>query len=151
MKKSIRQSRIIELINKYDIETQEELARILNSHGCKVTQSTVSRDIRELNLSKVSTKEGKQKYAFTARDETVLNERYTRVMKDGLLSVDIAQNILVVRTVSGMAMAVAAAIDALKLPEVMGCIAGDDTIFCAIKTTEEAYKVMNKLGRIARH
>jgi transcriptional regulator of arginine metabolism len=151
MKKSIRQSRIIELIHKQDIETQEELAAILNSNGCNVTQSTVSRDIRELNLTKVSAGNGRQKYVMAAKDDTVLNEKYTRVMRDAFLSVDIAQNLLVVKTVSGMAMAVAAAIDALEIPEVLGCIAGDDTIFCAIKTSEDAYEVMKKLSRIARH
>lgn len=151
MKKSIRQSKIIELIQKQDIETQEELAAILNEQGCDVTQSTVSRDIRELNLTKLSTGGGKQKYVRAVRNETVLNEKYTRVMRDGFLSVDIAENLLVVKTVAGMAMAVAAAIDALDIPGVLGCIAGDDTIFCAIKSSGEAYEVMNKLIRIARH
>lgn len=151
MKKSIRHSRIIEIINRFDIETQEELAAKLNESGCEVTQSTVSRDIRELNLTKVVTDGGRQKYAMIVKNESALNEKYARVLRDGFISVDIAQNILVVKTVSGMAMAVAAAIDALKLPDVLGCIAGDDTIFCAVRTADEAYEVMNKLGSIARH
>lgn len=151
MKKSIRQSKIIELIQKQDIETQEELAAILNEQGCDVTQSTVSRDIRELNLTKLSIGDGKQKYVRAVQNGTVLNEKYTRVMRDGFLSVDIAENLLVVKTVSGMAMAVAAAIDALDIQGVLGCIAGDDTIFCAIRSSGEAHEVMNKLIRIARH
>lgn len=151
MKKSIRQSKIIELIQSRDIETQEELAAILNEQGCGVTQSTVSRDIRELNLTKSGIGGGKQRYVRAVKDEAVLNEKYTRVMRDGFVSVDVAENLLVVKTVAGMAMAVAAAIDALDIPGVLGCIAGDDTIFCAIKTSKEAYEVMIKLNRIARH
>ncbi len=151
MKKSIRQSKIIELIQKQDIETQEELAAILNEQGCDVTQSTVSRDIRELNLTKVSTRDGRQKYIRAMKDEHVLNEKYARVMRDGFLSVDMAENLLVVKTVPGMAMAVAAAIDALDIQGVLGCIAGDDTIFCAVRTGAEADEVMKKLSQIARH
>lgn len=151
MKKGIRQSKIIELIQKQDIETQEELAAILNEQGCDVTQSTVSRDIRELNLTKVSTRDGRQKYIRAMKDEHVLNEKYTRVMRDGFLSVDMAENLLVIKTVPGMAMAVAAAMDALDIPGVLGCIAGDDTIFCAVRTGAEAGEVMKKLSQIARH
>lgn len=151
MKKSIRQSMIIELIQKQEIGTQEELAAILNERGCEVTQSTVSRDIRELNLTKVTGTDGNQKYVLMVRDNTVLNEKYSRVLKDAFLSVAVAQNLLVVKTVAGMAMAVAAAIDSMDIPGVLGCIAGDDTIFCAVKTSAEAYDVMKKLNQIARH
>lgn len=151
MKKSIRQSMIIELIQQQEIGTQEELAFILNQRGCDVTQSTVSRDIRELNLTKISTENGNQKYILVIKDENVLNEKYARVLKDAFLSVAVAQNLLVVKTVAGMAMAVAAAIDSLEIPGVLGCIAGDDTIFCVVKTSAEAYDVMKKLNHIARH
>ena len=142
-----RHAKIIELISQYDIETQEELAEYLNNAGFKVTQATVSRDIRDLKLTKVSVNGGKQKYVVH-RQEEGMSEKYIRVLKDGYVSMDMAQNILVIKTVSGMAMAVAAALDAMKWNEVVGCIAGDDTIMCAIRTVEDTEAVMEKIRRI---
>ena len=142
-----RHAKIIELISKYDIETQEELAEYLNNAGFKVTQATVSRDIRDLKLTKVSVNGGKQKYILH-RPEEGMSEKYIRVLKDGYVSMDMAQNILVIKTVSGMAMAVAAALDAMKWNEVVGCIAGDDTIMCAIRTSEDTVAVMEKIRKI---
>lgn len=144
-----RQSRILQLINQYDIETQEELAKILTEAGFYVTQATISRDIRELRLTKVSNSDGKQKYVVLPNKENRLNDKFIRVLKDGYLSMDRAQNIIVLKTVSGMAMAVAAALDAMQLHEVVGCIAGDDTIFCAVRTDEDTIQVMEKIKRIA--
>ena len=142
-----RHAKIIELISQYDIETQEELAEYLNRAGFKVTQATVSRDIRDLKLTKVSVNGGKQKYILH-RPEEGMSEKYIRVLKDGYVSMDMAQNILVIKTVSGMAMAVAAALDAMKWNEVVGCIAGDDTIMCAIRTTEDTVAVVEKIRKI---
>lgn len=136
--KKIRHTKIIEIIQKYDVETQEELAGRLREAGFSVTQATVSRDIRELKLSKVSTPGGGQKYAVLKQEDGHLGDKYIRVLHDGYSSMETAQNLLVIRTVSGMAMAVAAALDALKFPEVVGCIAGDDTIFVAAGTAEAA-------------
>ena len=107
---------VVDLINKYDIETQEELAAYLRQEGFDVTQATVSRDIRELNLSKISAGNGRQKYIILSNDDTGLGDKYIRVLRDGFLSMDMAQNILVIKTVQGMARAVAAAVDAIKLP-----------------------------------
>ncbi len=143
-----RQSKIIELITKYEIETQEELAQRLLEAGYHVTQATISRDIRELKLTKVTAERGKQKYIVLNTKETEFTEKYVRVLKDGFLSMDQAQNIMVVKTVSGMAMAVAAALDALHIDGMVGCIAGDDTILCAIRNTEETTLVMDKLKRL---
>lgn len=143
-----RQTKIIELINKYDIETQEELADRLNADGYNVTQATISRDIRELKLTKVSTDDGKQKYIVLKNQETGLYDKYVRVLRDGFVSMDKAQNILVIRTISGMAMAVAAALDALHINGIVGCIAGDDTIMCAIRTADETIDVMEKINRL---
>lgn len=143
-----RQSKIIELINKYDIETQEELADRLMKDGYNVTQATVSRDIRELKLTKVAVDGGKQKYIVLQKTESGLGEKYTRVLKDGFVSMDMAQNIMVIKTVPGMAMAVAAALDALSISSIVGCIAGDDTVMCAIRTTEETVTVMEKLNKL---
>ena len=146
MKKS-RHQRIKELVEQFEIETQEELADRLRGDGYTVTQATVSRDIRDLKLTKIPGENGKQRYVIH-QNESFLNEKYIRVLKDGFVSMDMAQNILVIKTVSGMAMAVCAAIDAMKWGEVVGSIAGDDTIMCAIRTVEETAKVMDKIGRI---
>ncbi len=118
-----RHAKIIELIGKYAIETQEELAGRLNEAGFRVTQATVSRDIRELKLTKM-TVDGRQRYVIVPGPGS-----------------------LVVKTVSGMAMAVAAALDALNWQEIAGCIAGDDTVFCAVRTADDAMLVMEKLRR----
>ena len=128
--------------------TQEELAEYLNNAGFKVTQATVSRDIRDLKLTKVSLNGGKQKYVIHRQDEDGMSEKYIRVLRDGYMSMDMAQNILVIKTVSGMAMAVAVAVDAMKWNEVVGCIAGDDTIMCAIRTVEDTVTVMDKIRKI---
>ena len=112
-----RHAKIVDLIGKYNIETQEELAEYLNKEGYHVTQATISRDIRELKLTKMSTGEGRQKYTLMQNQSAGLNEKYLRVLKDGYVSMDMAQNILVVKTVAGMAMAVAAAIDAVRSVE----------------------------------
>ena len=143
-----RHAKIIELISQYDIETQEELAEYLNKAGFKVTQATVSRDIRDLKLTKVSVGAGKQKYVVHRQEEPEMSEKYIRVLRDGYVSMDMSQNILVIKTVSGMAMAVAVAVDSMKWNEVVGCIAGDDTIMCAIRTVEDTVAVMDKIRKI---
>ena len=136
---------VVDLINKYDIETQEELAAYLKEEGFEVTQATVSRDIRELKLSKIATGNGKQKYIILKNDDSHLGDKYIRVLRDGFVSMNMAQNILVIKTVQGMAMAVAAALDAMKFPEIVGCIAGDDTIMAAIKSTDETKDKINEI------
>ena len=143
-----RHSKIVELIGKYDIETQEELAEKLNESGFKVTQATVSRDIRELKLTKVTVDGGHQKYVVLHKADSGLNDKYIRILRDGFVSMDMAQNILVIKTVSGMAMAVAAALDALHFHEIVGCIAGDDVIMCANRSMDDTIIVMEKLRRI---
>ncbi len=144
MKKS-RHQRIKELVEEFEIETQEELAERLKADGYPVTQATVSRDIRELKLSKIPIGDGRQKYTILVQSDHYLNDKYIRVLKDGFVSMDMAQNILVVKTVSGMAMAVAAGIDAMKLKEIVGSIAGDDTIMMAVRTVEDTECVMEKI------
>mgnify|MGYP000074328099 FL=1 len=143
--KKVRHGKIIEIIDKHDVETQEELAAYLRQAGYDVTQATVSRDIRELKLSKVPTGEGKQKYIVIKQDDSHLGDKYIRVLRDGFVSMDMAQNILVIKTVSGMAMAVAAAVDAMKFKEIVGCIAGDDTIMMAVRTVEDTQVLMEKI------
>ena len=122
----------------------------MRGEGFAVTQATVSRDIRELNLTKVSAGNGRQKYVILQNDEIKLSDKYLRVLRDGLVSMNKAQNILVLKTVQGMAMAVAAAIDALKFPEIVGCIAGDDTIMAAVKSARETEIVIEKIEGILK-
>lgn len=147
MKKE-RLGRIIEIIESRNVETQEELAVLLKEEGFDVTQATVSRDIRELKLSKVPTGDGRQKYVALGTDDSHLGDKYIRVLKEGFVSMDMAQNILVIKTVSGMAMAVAAALDAMHMHEIVGCIAGDDTIMCAIRSVDDTVAVMNRLKKL---
>lgn len=143
--KKTRHGKIIEIIQKYDVETQEELAGRLRDAGFQVTQATVSRDIRELNLSKVSTGGGRQKYVVLKQDDGPMGDKYIRVLRDAFSSMELAQNLLVIKTVSGMAMAVAAALDSMKFSEIVGCIAGDDTIFLAMRSVEDARALMDRL------
>ena len=145
--KEKRHEKIIELIHQYDIDTQEELASRLNEAGFKVTQATVSRDIRDLKLTKVM-EGGRQKYVVLKQDERHLKDKYKRVLSEGFASMDMAQNILVIKTVSGMAMAVAAALDAMEWHEVVGTIAGDDTIMCAIRSVDDTIAIMDKIRKI---
>ena len=145
-----RHKKILELINNNNIGTQEELADALNKAGYNVTQATVSRDIRELNLSKVSVDGKRTRYATLTKDKPVASDKFLTVLKEGFVSMDMAQNILVIKTVAGMAMAVCLAIDAMNWSEVVGSIAGDDTIMCAIRTTEDTPKVMDKIRKIVR-
>ncbi|MCR4749989.1 MAG: arginine repressor [Lachnospiraceae bacterium] len=140
-----RQTRILELIETMEIETQDELVEVLRSEGFNVTQATVSRDINELQLGKLPCGNGRKKIGIQPAGNQHLTNKYIRVLRDGFMSMDSAQNILVVRTVSGMAMAVAASLDALRMKEVVGSIAGDDTIMMAIRSTEETQKVMDKI------
>ena len=142
-----RHSKIVELIGKYEIETQEERAERLNQEGYKVTQATVSRDIRELKLTKVQSENGRQRY-MVMQNQTAFSDKYIRILKDGYVSMDMAQNILVIKTVSGMAMAVAAALDEIHFHEIVGCIAGDDTIMCAVRSVDDTILLMEKLKKL---
>jgi transcriptional regulator of arginine metabolism len=143
-----RQAKILELIVKNEIGTQEELTARLEEAGFNATQATVSRDIREMKLTKIADGTGKLRYVAFKSTEEDMNEKYIRIFLDGFVSMDNAGNILVIKTVSGMAMAVAAAIDHLDYPEVVGSIAGDDTIMCAIRSLDDTVAIMGKLKRI---
>jgi len=146
--KAKRHAKIIEIIHKYEIETQDDLAERLNQAGYAVTQATISRDIRELKLSKVPINGGRQKYVVIAGTDTATVLKYNRVLKDGYISSAMATDLVVIKTVSGMAMAVAASIDALEIPGIVGCIAGDDTIMCAIHSKDDIYNVMEQIEKI---
>ena len=113
-----------------------------------MTQATVSRDIRQLNLTKMPTENGHFRYVLMQKQDQNISEKYSRVLKDAVLSLDVAQNILVIKTVSGMAMAAAAALDELNWSEIVGCIAGDNTIMCAVRSAEEAVQAVEKLKKM---
>ena len=142
-----RHSKIVELIGKYEIESQEELAEYLNKEGFNVTQATVSRDIRELKLSKVQMDNGRQRYVVLQNQDS-FSDKYIRILRDSFMSMDMAQNILVIKTVEGMAMAAAAALDAIHFHEIVGCVAGDNTIFCAVRSVDDTIILMDKLKKI---
>lgn len=145
--KNERHNKIIELIQEHAIETQQELARLLREAGYAVTQATVSRDIRELKLTKAAVGPKKQKYVILQEKggKDAFLDKYRRTLKDGVVSLCPAQNILVIKTLSGMAMAVAAALDHMDLEEIVGCIAGDDTILCVARDGEQCLAAMRKL------
>lgn len=145
--KTGRQNKIIELIKNDNIGTQEELAAALQEAGYNVTQATVSRDIRELNLTKTNVG-GKQKYVVFQANEPHMADKFIRVLKEGFVAMDMAQNILVVKTVPGMASAVCAALDSMHWHEIVGSIAGDDTIMCAVRSVDDTVKIMGKIRGI---
>ncbi len=147
-KKRKRHEKIIKLVSSRKIETQGDLSELLKKEGFEVTQATVSRDIRELNLSKVQDGKGHTCYAIQPVRKKDYSRRYEQVMIQGITHLDVAKNILVVKTVSGMAMAVAAALDEQEYPEIVGSIAGDDTIMCAVRTDAQAVEVMERISRI---
>ena len=146
--KSSRHAKIIDLINHNVIETQEELAERLLDAGFKVTQATISRDIKDLRLMKMPVGGGKQQYVVIKSSGEDLLGKYRRILKAGFVSMEQAQNIMVIKSVSGMAMAVAAAIDSLEWNEVVGCIAGDDTVFCALKHSDDFLVISARLEKI---
>ena len=141
--KQNRHQKIAELVSRYEIETQEELAEKLKEAGFTVTQATISRDIRQMNLSKLPTGNGRQKYVILKKENELLSDKYIRVLRDAFVSMDMAQNILVMRTV-------AAALDAIHFGEVVGCIAGDDTIMIAVRSVEDTRILMGKIRELMK-
>ncbi|MEQ2365268.1 arginine repressor, partial [Coprococcus sp. CLA-AA-H190] len=111
-------------------------------------QATISRDIRELRLSKVNSHDGKQKYAIMSVKERGLNDKLSKVLKEGYISSMEASNLVVVKTATGMAMAVATALDAMELPGFAGCIAGDDTVMCALHSGADVEMLLNRINKV---
>ena len=146
--KEQRQSKILSLIQKSEIETQEDLAEALKNEGFNITQATVSRDIRELKLTNVATKAGGQNYVALSNVEQQVSEKVIRVFKDAFVSIDYAGNTIVIRTLVGMGNAVAAAVDAFNMEEIIGTLAGDDTIFCVVKHEDHIKAVIDQFKEI---
>ncbi|MBQ2952769.1 MAG: arginine repressor [Clostridia bacterium] len=143
--KTIRQVAILDIIEKQDVETQEELADALRQRGIRVTQATVSRDIKELRLLKVLTPVGTYKYATADKAENGLSERFIRMLAESLLSVASSENLIVVKTLNGSANVAAEALDSLHWPEILGTIAGDNTILLVIRTQDEVPGVVSRI------
>ncbi len=133
-----RQEAIISLIGEYEIETQEELSERLREQGYKVTQATISRDIREMKLQKVIGSGGKPKYAMPMQYENTLSQKFRNLLTETVENVDAANNIVVVKTCAGMAPGAAAAIDSLERSDVLGSVAGDDTVIIVLRTNDAA-------------
>ena len=148
--KTVRQMAILEIIAKQDVETQEELAEALRDRGIQVTQATVSRDIKELRLLKVLTPSGSYKYATADKAENGLSERFIRMLAESLLSVAASNNLIVVKTLSGSANVAAEALDSLHWPEILGTLAGDNTILLIIRTEAEAPEVVRRIQEMIK-
>ena len=147
--KTMRHALILEIIESKDIETQEELAEELKNHGVNVTQATVSRDIKELRLLKVLAENGGYKYATAERAEKGMNERFIRIFSESVLSITRAKNLIVIKTLSASANAAAEAIDSLKWPEIIGCIAGDNTILVVLQSEEIVDTVIGRFRSLS--
>lgn len=149
--KSKRQSLICEIINENEIMTQDQLVSELRKHGCSVTQATVSRDIRELRLTKIVGENGGMKYALPQEDSSqppLAAQRLHHVLMEGYISSELAGNIVVIRTMTGMANAVAAALDSLHMPMIVGTVAGDDTIFMAVRSDKDGESLLEKVREL---
>ncbi|WZL71431.1 arginine repressor [Clostridiaceae bacterium 35-E11] len=146
--KYARHSKILEIIENHEVETQEELAELLKKNNINVTQATVSRDIKELRLIKVLAKNGRYKYASMKQQETAISDRFVKIFKDSILSIDHASNIVVLKTLIGAGQAACAALDALDLNEVVGTIAGDDTIFILVRKQEDIEELVNQFKKL---
>jgi transcriptional regulator of arginine metabolism len=146
--KAIRQRRILEIIETKPIETQEELAEELRQQGLEVTQATVSRDIKELRLLKNLTGEGKYRYALPRDEYRQSGDRMARIFQDSVVHMDFSENIIVIRTLPGMAQAVAFTIDNAQWEEIIGTVAGDDAILIVIKPIERVQETLDKFIRL---
>ncbi len=150
MTKSERQSKILEIISNNVVSTQEDLVKRLNKQGYNVTQATMSRDLQELRITKMMLNDGTYKYATAKIPEISINEKMRAVFSQCLMSVDYANNIVVVKTFAGAAQAVAAALDSFVWDEIMGSIAGDDTIMVVVRNEKSAKQLAIKLSRFIK-
>ena len=157
--KTLRHEKILEIISKYDIETQEELTEYLNKEGFAVTQATVSRDIKSLRLIKVAAKndgkssDNRYKYSvnsYREENDSALGVKFKSILGHSVMNIDSAGNLLVIKTYAGMAQASAAAIDAMNIDDILGTIAGDDTILVVVRTESEAHDFAKKIEKLIR-
>lgn len=145
-----RHARILDLIERFEIETQDDLAEKLRDIGMDVTQATVSRDIKELRLIKVMSPEGRYRYSAMHQESAAMSDRLLIILREAFVSSDYANNILVIKTLPGMAQAVAASVDALGWDEILGSIAGDDTLMVVCRAEKFAEVLMERFTRMVR-
>ena len=145
-----RHSEILRIIEGKDIETQEELADELKQRGFDVTQATVSRDIKELRLVKVLAPSGVYKYSSMDREDAPISDRLIRVFSESVISMDYANNLIIIKTIIAGAMAAAAGIDALNWPEIIGCVAGDDTVLVVVRNNELTKTVVQRFNKLIK-
>ncbi|WMJ76233.1 MULTISPECIES: arginine repressor [unclassified Sedimentibacter] len=150
MKKYTRQTKILELISKKEVETQEELADGLKAMGIDVTQATISRDIKELRLVKVMAKSGKYKYATIGQSQEGITDRLYKIFENSVVSIDNALNIIVLKTIPGAAQICASAIDFMGVDDIVGTLAGDDTVFVAIRSMDNVEYVLEEFKKNIR-
>ncbi|MBO6263298.1 MAG: arginine repressor [Clostridia bacterium] len=148
MSKSVRQSKILEIITSMEVDTQEELASILNGYDFNVTQATVSRDIKELGLIKIAGKTKKYRYAIESENGSINNEKMLNLFKNCVISIERVNNIIIVKTLGGNGNSAGVIIDRFRFVEVLGCVAGDDTVLIVAKGDNEAQFVVDKLKEI---
>ncbi len=148
--KRIRQEKMLELISKYEIDTQDELIDRLRESGFEVTQATVSRDIRELKISKMTTGKGTYRYVLPKHTAPDYNMKFNTALINALISIDYACNIIVLKTHAGLANALAVGIDAMHLEDVLGCVAGDDTIVLVSRSEDSARQITNHLREMTK-
>ena len=149
MKKN-RQEKMLELISRYEIETQDELIERLREHGYEVTQATVSRDIRELNIAKMTTGRGTYRYCLPKRAIPSTGMKFSTALIDSITGVDYACNMVVLKTYPGLANAVAVGIDGMNMPQVLGCVAGDDTIMIVARDSEYATVIAERIRELMK-
>lgn len=146
--KTRRHARILDLISEYAIETQDELLNRLKAEGYKATQATISRDIKDLRLVKTLGSDGKYKYVSATKNSTDIRSNFSGLFSSSVNSVDFAQNMVVIKTLSGMAQAVCAALDSVDYPSIVGTIAGDDTIFIVCRSSDLAVNLTEELKKL---
>ena len=149
MARTLRQSKILELITKEEIETQEDLSNALKNAGLEVTQATISRDIKELGLIKIQS-ETTKKYKYAVRDsgEKVVNNRYSNIFKESVVKICSANNLVVIKTIKGMASGISSFVDSFNFDNVLGCVYGEDTVMVIVSAESYTNEVQNKLNKI---
>lgn len=151
MKKKLRQETLLDVISRYEVETQDELIERLSECGIRVTQATVSRDIRELKIAKMTTGKGKYRYVLPRQTDRTNGMRFSAALTDSIVSIQNASNLVVVKTYPGLANAVAVGIDHMNLSQVLGCVAGDDTILIVMQDDAVAVALVNRIRELLKN
>lgn len=147
MARSNRQSKILEIIQQNEIETQDELVNALRALNFDITQATISRDIKELGLIKIMSENKKYKYAYVDSSEQQMSSKYTGIFKESVISVKSVNNLVVLKTLKGLSSAVSSLIDKMNIKQVMGCVYGDETVMVICESNEATNDVMDRINQ----